>query len=639
MAIAYESVTVSKQTSNTTSHVMSMPGTRPSGDVYICCITAGSIATWTPPSGWTERANGELDTQTGRFAVWTKEGGGSEPSSYTWTSSVANKSVGAIIRISGAEEVPNVVSSLNAVSSSGDTIAPSATVTVDDTVVVRFGTRHINNANDLITGTPSTEIFFDDSDGTANGNVSAGASYENGPSSGNSTGTAAFTDAGGYSQWAGLTIAFEPTADSGVTGTSAQTLPSITQSASSSVTVTGASAQTLPAITQAVAATETFSAASAQTLPSTTQVLAAAETFSATAAQTLPPLTQSAAAGQTENVSGAVAQTLPSITQAAASFVTVAATSAQTLPSIGQDVSAELSYSSAAAQTLPAVTQSASAVSSTGVDGSVAQTLPSITQSAVGIETIAATAAQSLPSVTQSVTVTETFSGTLAQTLPALTQSASAVTGAAAGVIAQTLPAITQAAAGAETFSGAATQTLPIITQSISATASLDATGTIGQTLPSVAQSVVAISSVTEITGTTGQTLPSVTQNAAGTNTGSAEIPWYPGPAVVLPNQDFASIRQYLQSISAVANRANTGKVNVVINVTLDSGSATTTVTDNRLTQFSGVSFDPMTANAASEKAAGTMYVSPAGRRSGEWTITHANNAQTDRRFRMVVMG
>lgn len=115
--------------------------------------------------------------------------------------------------------------------------------------------------------------------------------------------------------------------------------------------------------------------------------------------------------------------------------------------------------------------------------------------------------------------------------------------------------------------------------------------------------------------------------------------PWFPGPPVVLPNLDLPSIRQYAQGISAACNRINTGKMNVAFDVTLDAGGAETVVTDSRLTSFSAALFDPMTANAAAELAAGTIYVLEADRRSGEWIITHANNAQTDRRFRMVVLG
>jgi hypothetical protein len=44
-----------------------------------------------------------------------------------------------------------------------------------------------------------------------------------------------------------------------------------------------------------------------------------------------------------------------------------------------------------------------------------------------------------------------------------------------------------------------------------------------------------------------------------------------------------------------------------------------------------------MTANAAAEVGAGTIYISAVSHRS--FTITHANNAQTDRTFGFVCIG
>jgi hypothetical protein len=45
----------------------------------------------------------------------------------------------------------------------------------------------------------------------------------------------------------------------------------------------------------------------------------------------------------------------------------------------------------------------------------------------------------------------------------------------------------------------------------------------------------------------------------------------------------------------------------------------------------------PRTAHAAAELAAGGCYVSAVG--SGSFTLTHANNAQTDRTFSYVCLG
>ena len=69
--------------------------------------------------------------------------------------------------------------------------------------------------------------------------------------------------------------------------------------------------------------------------------------------------------------------------------------------------------------------------------------------------------------------------------------------------------------------------------------------------------------------------------------------------------------------------------------VTLTASSATTVVSDAKVSQQSRIFFFPTTANGAAELGAGGMYVSSKGDKT--FTITHANNAQTDRTFDYVV--
>ena len=71
--------------------------------------------------------------------------------------------------------------------------------------------------------------------------------------------------------------------------------------------------------------------------------------------------------------------------------------------------------------------------------------------------------------------------------------------------------------------------------------------------------------------------------------------------------------------------------------VTLAASSATTVVTDYLTGPDSRVFFSPTTANAAAEVGNGTMYVS--ARASGSFTVTHANNSQTDRTFDYLLVG
>lgn len=89
------------------------------------------------------------------------------------------------------------------------------------------------------------------------------------------------------------------------------------------------------------------------------------------------------------------------------------------------------------------------------------------------------------------------------------------------------------------------------------------------------------------------------------------------------------------RDVFEVVNSLRDGKVNSTGSVTLTASSATTTVSDLRAGQDSVILFMPTTANAAA--AVGGLYVSARGKQS--FTLTHANNAQTDRTFAYVVLG
>jgi hypothetical protein len=79
------------------------------------------------------------------------------------------------------------------------------------------------------------------------------------------------------------------------------------------------------------------------------------------------------------------------------------------------------------------------------------------------------------------------------------------------------------------------------------------------------------------------------------------------------------------------------GKNNAKGQITLTASAASTDVTDFRVGEDSVINLTPITANAATEIGGGTMYVSSRG--SQTFTITHANNAQTDRTFIYTVTG
>ena len=113
--------------------------------------------------------------------------------------------------------------------------------------------------------------------------------------------------------------------------------------------------------------------------------------------------------------------------------------------------------------------------------------------------------------------------------------------------------------------------------------------------------------------------------------------PEYPGAPADGPSEDPAALRRWITQIARVVNRINGGKINATGTVTLVANAASTAVSDARATAFSCVGFMPATANAATELGNGTLYV--AARANGAFTISHANNAQTDRAFVYSIVG
>lgn len=109
-----------------------------------------------------------------------------------------------------------------------------------------------------------------------------------------------------------------------------------------------------------------------------------------------------------------------------------------------------------------------------------------------------------------------------------------------------------------------------------------------------------------------------------------------PPPAILT---SFSSVTEYLRKVWDALYKLRRGKIECVTDLTLTANVTTTQIRDERLSTQSVVSFDPKTANAAAEKAAGTMYVLTANRTDGTWTITHANNGQTDRTFQVSIIG
>jgi hypothetical protein len=92
---------------------------------------------------------------------------------------------------------------------------------------------------------------------------------------------------------------------------------------------------------------------------------------------------------------------------------------------------------------------------------------------------------------------------------------------------------------------------------------------------------------------------------------------------------------RHTENIARAVNGLIAGKADVTETFTLTANSATTTVTDTKFESNMVVIWAPTTANAAS--AMTNLYISSRSRNS--FTLTHANNAQTDRTFLYIRMG
>jgi hypothetical protein len=111
-------------------------------------------------------------------------------------------------------------------------------------------------------------------------------------------------------------------------------------------------------------------------------------------------------------------------------------------------------------------------------------------------------------------------------------------------------------------------------------------------------------------------------------------FPNYPG----CPH-DGSDDAAHRRQIARTANLAISGKANNKGEVTLAANAASTTVTDPRISYFSTIVFEPLTANAAAELYGGTMYVTEANHGKGSFVITHANDANADKTFRYIILG
>lgn len=97
----------------------------------------------------------------------------------------------------------------------------------------------------------------------------------------------------------------------------------------------------------------------------------------------------------------------------------------------------------------------------------------------------------------------------------------------------------------------------------------------------------------------------------------------------------------WLIQMAHVLNGSMNGRTNNTGFVTLSLSSDTTTVTlsPGRLGINTLVILVPLTASAATEFAAGSLYLSGRDVANNQFTLTHVNSAAGDRRFGFILVG
>lgn len=99
-----------------------------------------------------------------------------------------------------------------------------------------------------------------------------------------------------------------------------------------------------------------------------------------------------------------------------------------------------------------------------------------------------------------------------------------------------------------------------------------------------------------------------------------------------------AAAAGWVKRIAESVNNILKGKQNVVLDITLTAGAASTDIIDPRIGVFSALLLQPLTANAAAALYA-APYVIPSAQVDGRVTLAHVNDANTDKNFHLVILG
>ncbi len=155
----YQSADTQSNTSANGTLVINKPTNLNQGDLMVAHVGAANIAgpTWTPPAGWNAINNGLGNSSANPLVgVFWKVATNSEPSTYTFTESGNQRSVGAISRISGVDTVsPIDSSSAQANNGSSTTVAfGSITPTLNNNLIVLL----VGAQNDAISAASCTNV-------------------------------------------------------------------------------------------------------------------------------------------------------------------------------------------------------------------------------------------------------------------------------------------------------------------------------------------------------------------------------------------------------------------------------------------------------------------------------------------------
>ena len=206
--MSVESTTVSKETGNLANFLVSMPSTRPDGDLYVAQIANDKGAAISViPSGWTEITTSANSSMV-RLATYWKIGS-SEPSTYTWQSGSPCRWIGAIHRISGINTSSPINASGDGVGTSDSPTSPSVSTSVDGCLLLRMYAAAKDQQATTYWPSGTSAIFQD----ASAGKVVAAAAVESQTTSG-VTGSAAFSMTKSKN-WVAATIALAPAAAGG----------------------------------------------------------------------------------------------------------------------------------------------------------------------------------------------------------------------------------------------------------------------------------------------------------------------------------------------------------------------------------------------------------------------------------------